>query len=106
MTKYYIVGNRAFTELAEAENYCNDNDFDLELIVEAETTTKKDKYYELQTKGNMNRTSIYHNIFLTGTQLQEPKWIEEIAHLKSGEYCERFIHLNEISEQEYRKNIA
>lgn len=61
------------------------------------------KYYELQTTSNMNRSSIYHNVFITEEQLHSTEWTEEIDRLKSGEYTERFVHLKEISEMEYMK---
>lgn len=64
------------------------------------------KYYELQTTSNMNRSSIYHNVFIMEEQLHSTEWIEEIDRLKSGEYTERFVHLKEISEMEYMKATA
>lgn len=101
MSKYYIVGNRAFEDEEKAKTYCNDNDFSFDMIIKTIATNRKSKFYELQTKSNMFSSAIYHNTFLTEEELQEQKWIEEIAHFKSGEYTESFIHLKEISEREY-----
>jgi len=36
INNYYIAGNRTFTSLQDAEKYCIENDFDFEMIIEAE----------------------------------------------------------------------
>lgn len=99
--KYYIVGNRAFKKQTEAIQYCNKNDFDSDLIVEA--VTSKKKYYELQTTVN---NQIYHNRFLTSEELEDEYTKKYIEELKNGEYYSRFVHLKEITEKQYKKYIA
>lgn len=69
----------------------------------------KIKYYELQTtpSGSAHR-QIYHNNFYTEIELLKPETQKYIEELKNGEYWSYFVHLIEISEQDYfkYKNMA
>jgi|GEM_PF-4255096 len=94
---YYIIGNFASRKYDDIKEYCLLNGLEEKMVIKTKTADKK--YFELQSTGNHK---VYHNTFLTDTQLEEGLWIEHIAQLKSGEYTEHFIHLKEISEGEYR----
>lgn len=100
---YYIVGNRAFTNKEEAIIYCNECDFDPELMIETKTT--KIEYYELQTASP--NYQIFYNDYLTSEQLKEEYWKKYLEDLKNGEYTISFVHLQKITEKQYnKKNIA
>lgn len=100
---YYIVGNRAFNILAEAEKYCIACDLDFACIIEAEAkTTKTEKFYEFYTM-SVNRQIGYFS-YLTEAQVNSPLFQKEIQNYKNGEYYAIFGHLKEISEKEYLKH--
>ena len=105
MNMYFIVGNRAFTQESEAKKYCEENDFDDSIIVEAAQRAEKQRYFELQTRPYWNH-SIFHNVFLTEKEMNSPAWQETIENYRSGEYTESLVHLKEISEDDYKKYTA
>jgi len=94
---YYIIGNFASSKYDDVKEYCFLNGLEENMIIKTKAAGKK--FFELQSTANYK---VYHNTFLTDTQLEERPWIEHIAQLKSGEYTEHFVHLKEISEGEYR----
>lgn len=57
----------------------------------------KMKYYELQETNG----SIYYNSYYNSLELENDSIKEHIEQLKSGEYINHFVHLKEISEQDY-----
>jgi len=105
MNTYFIVGSRAFIQKSEAEKYCVENDFDENIIVEANQREEKRRYFELQTRPYWNH-SIFHNAFLTEKEMNSPVWQETIENYRSGDYTESLVHLKEISEADYKKYKA
>ena len=72
------------------EKYC--------ILFGYEIKSKPKKFYELKTESNgIGKYSYY-------TDLNVPE--KEIEAYRNGDYTERFVHLKEITESEYTRNIA